>query len=77
MSLESRLAKLEQRRMQTGYDPERDGPMTIILREGDPDPVLPPGHKPRIILDFRGRDTADIPGPGVTHLRFPPEDADA
>jgi hypothetical protein len=75
VSIESRLSKLETLRTQTGYDPARDGPMTIILREGDPDPVLRPGCRPRIILDFRGRETADIPG--VTHLRFPPEDADA
>jgi hypothetical protein len=75
MQLSDRVAKLEKLKAQTGYDAERDGPMTIILTGNDPDPVLPPGHLPRIVLDFRGVPSEDIQN--ATHLRFRPEDANA
>ena len=77
MSLESRLAKLEQlrarRRAQKRYDPERDGPLVIVLEPGDQDPVLQPGWKP-LIIDCRGTDGPGEGGGLRDVVRLDPED---
>jgi hypothetical protein len=73
VSIEARVARLEQARERAGYDIESTE--TVVLLPGDEDPVLPPRRKPWVVVDFRGRESADIPN--ACHLRFRPEAADA
>jgi hypothetical protein len=73
MSIAVRVERLERARERDGYGIE--SAESIILLPGDEDPVLPPRRKLWLVVDFRGRESADIPN--SCHLRFRPEAANA